>query len=195
MKWIGLTGGIATGKSTVARLIESRGYRVIDADQISHQLTRLGFEGYEKIVSHFGSEVLQANQELDRKKIASIIFSDSSAKNQLESILHPLIQTEVQQQKEKHKNDGHSHCFYDVPLLFEKKMQNNFDAVVTVWCDAETQQSRLMSRNQLSENEARRRIENQLPLSHKISQSTYCIDNSGPEESLIQIVSNWLDLV
>jgi dephospho-CoA kinase len=195
MKWIGLTGGIATGKSTVARLIESLGHPVIDADQISHQISRFGQTGYEKIVSHFGPQILKENQEIDRKKIAHIIFANTEEKNNLEKILHPLIQAEVQNQKLKHQQNAASHCFYDVPLLFEKKLQNNFDAIVTVWCDAETQQTRLMSRNQLSETEARLRIENQLPLSHKISQSTYCIDNSGSEESLIQIVSNWLETI
>lgn len=192
MKWIGLTGGIATGKSTVARLIESLGYPVIDADQISHQVTRFGQSGYEHVVSCFGTKILKESQEIDRQKLAQIIFSDTQEKNNLENILHPLIQNEVLKIKTKHQNNQVRICFYDIPLLFEKKLQKNFDAVVTVWCDAEIQLSRLMLRNHLTQIEALRRIENQLPLSDKISQSQYCIDNSGPEESLIQIVSNWI---
>ena len=192
MKWIGLTGGIATGKSTVARLIESLGYPVIDADQISHIVTRFGQAGYEQVVSHFGIQILNDNQELDRKKLAAIIFSDPIQKQKLESILHPLIQDEVLRLKKKYELDHAQLCFYDVPLLFENNMQKNFDSVITVWCDAETQIHRLMSRNNLSRDQAELRIKNQWPLSVKISQSDYCIDNSGSEESLIQIVSNWL---
>ena len=192
MKWIGLTGGIATGKSTVARLIESLGYPVIDADQISHQITRFGQPGYEQVTSHFGTDILNDLQEIDRKKLAEIIFANSAKKQQLENILHPLISVEVQKLKTQHLNEGAHLCFYDVPLLFENNLQKNFDMVVTVWCDPETQLQRLMSRNRLTQAEARLRIASQLPMSVKISQSQYCIDNSGSEESLIQIVSNWL---
>jgi dephospho-CoA kinase len=192
MKWIGLTGGIATGKSTVARLIESLGYPVIDADQISHKITRFGQQGYELVLSHFGTDMLNELQEIDRKKLAALIFSNQEAKSQLENILHPLIAIEVQKLKTKYQSEGHDKCFYDIPLLFEKKLQKNFDLVVTVWCDQEVQLRRLMARNHLSLSEAQTRIDHQLPMSVKISQSNYCIDNTGSEESLIQIVSNWL---
>lgn len=199
MKWIGLTGGIATGKSTVARLVESLGYPVIDADQISHEITRFGQPGYVKVVDIFGSEILKENGEIDRKKLGQIIFSDINKKEVLEGILHPLIQDQVIKLKQKYQAEGAALCFYDIPLLFEKNLQSNFDYVLTVWCDTETQFKRLVARNifaGLSKAEAEKqatiRIENQLPISKKISQSQFCIDNSGSEESLIQIVSNWL---
>jgi len=193
MKWIGLTGGIATGKSTVARLVESLGASVIDADKISHQLTRIGQSGYKQVVSYFGTSILNDSQEIDRKVLAQIIFSDVQKKNNLEKILHPLIQDEVLRLKIEYKNNQARFCFYDVPLLFEKKMENNFDSVVTVWCDEKTQISRLRTRNNLTVPEALARIETQIPLADKILKSQYCIDNSGPEESLIQIVSNWFE--
>lgn len=192
MKWMGLTGGIATGKSTVARLIESLGCPVIDADQISHQVTRMGESGYLAVVSHFGYEILKENTDIDRKKLAEIIFSNPEKKHLLESILHPLIQERVQNLKSDYKKQGFELCVYDVPLLFEKKMQTQFDAVTTVWCEPHIQLQRLIRRNTLSQSEALQRIKNQLPLATKISQSKYCIDNSGSEKSLIQIVSNWL---
>lgn len=192
MKWIGLTGGIATGKSTVSRLLESLGCPVVDADQISHQLTRFGEIGYIQTVSHFGSEILSENQDIDRKKLSQIIFQDLTKKQELENILHPLIQEKVQTLKNKYEKEGFELCVYDVPLLFEKKLQSQFDAVATVWCEPHIQIQRLIFRNTLSQTEALQRIRNQLPLAAKISQSKYCIDNSGSEKSLIQIVSNWL---
>ena len=192
MKWIGLTGGIATGKSTVSRLLESLGCPVVDADQISHQLTRFGEIGYIQTVSHFGTEILSENQDIDRKKLSQIIFQDLTKKQELENILHPLIQQKVQFLKNEYQKKGFELCVYDVPLLFEKNLQSNFDAVTTVWCEPHIQLHRLMNRNTLAQIEATQRIQNQLPLAAKISQSKYCIDNSGSEKSLIQIVSNWL---
>ena len=130
MKWTGLTGGIATGKSTAKKLIESLGIPVVDADQISHKLSEVGAAGYTQIVSHFGHSILNSDLTINRKKLGKIIFSDSSLKLKLESILHPLVQTEVRVQRETHRLNGAKLCFYDVPLLFEKKLWSDFDATV-----------------------------------------------------------------
>lgn len=195
MKWIGLTGGIATGKSTVAKLVESLGNKVIDADQISHQVTRFGGEGYDAVVSQFGTEILKPDQQIDRKKLGEIIFSDVLKKQTLENILHPLIKDEVTKLKNKYQQQGEHFCFYDVPLLFENNLQNNFDFTVTVWCEPEIQLQRLMQRNHLTKAQAQLRIQNQWPLSQKVALSQYCIDNSGTEVSLIQIVSSFLNLI
>ena len=192
MKWVGLTGGIATGKSTVARLIESHGHPVIDADAISHQLTRPAAEGYFQIVSHFGNQVLEPNGFLDRKKLAEIIFQNPNQKLKLENILHPLIQEQVKELKNKYILEEKKICFYDVPLLFEKKLQAQYDDVVTVWCQEEIRLRRLCQRNQLDRATALQRIRQQLPQSIKIAQSQYCIDNSGSEQSLIEIVRRFL---
>ena len=179
MKWTGLTGGIATGKSTVKKLLEGRGVPVIDADQISHKLSEKGAAGYYEIVSQFGHELLLPDQSLDRKKLGSLIFTDAEKKAQLESILHPLIREEVLRLRQKYSNEGHVRCFYDVPLLFEKNMKSQFDFVVLVWCDPETQLDRLTRRSNLSEVEAKIRISNQLPLVEKVAQAHFCLDNSG----------------
>lgn len=195
MKWIGLTGGIATGKSTVARLVESLGSKVIDADQLAHEVMRFGGAAYDAVVSQFGTEILKPDQQIDRKKLGEIVFSDVTKKEILESIIHPLIKDEVTQLKNKYEQQGEHFCFYDVPLLFENNLQKNFDFTVTVWCEPEIQLQRLIQRNQLTKDQALQRIQNQWPLSQKIALSQYCIDNSGSEESLIQIVSSFLNLI
>ena len=132
MKWIGLTGGIATGKSTVKKLIEGRGHPVIDADLISHRLTEVGQVGYQNVVSHFGNSVVNPDQTLNRKALGQIIFNDSQQRAQLENILHPLIQVAVAQQKKMHLGANRALCFYDVPLLFEKNLKKEFDLVVMI---------------------------------------------------------------
>jgi dephospho-CoA kinase len=192
MKWIGLTGGIATGKSTVTGLIESRGYSVIDADQISHELTQLAEPGYLEILAHFGNDILDTSLRLDRKKLAQIIFSSADQKNQLEKIMHPLIQERVQDLKQGYKDKGTSFLFYDVPLLFENNMASQFDSVLMVWCQEDIQLKRLMQRNKLTEAEAQMRINAQMPMSEKIKNANYCIDNSGSEYELIVAVDVFL---
>lgn len=186
MKWIGLTGGIATGKSTASRLIESLGVPVIDADKISHDLSDIGASGYTKIVSHFGTNILNSDQSIDRKKLGDLIFSNTQMKTDLEQILHPLIQEKVQEQKKHYQYSGNSLCFYDVPLLFEKNLEQNFDHTVLIWCHHKTQMSRLMERNRLTIDEAVKRIQNQTPLIQKVSRADFCVDNSGVKEDLFK---------
>ena len=193
MKWIGLTGGIATGKSTVTGLIESRGFSVIDADQISHELTQVAQPGYTQILSHFGSEILDPSLRIDRKKLGQMIFSSTEKKSQLEKILHPLIQERVQELKQSFEELGKSVLFYDVPLLFENNLVSQFDGILMVWCQEEIQIQRLMERNRLSFTEAQLRIKAQLPMLEKIKQSNYCIDNSGSEFELIRAVDIYLE--
>lgn len=192
MKWIGLTGGIATGKSTVTGLIESRGYKVIDADRISHELTQLAQPGYVQILSHFGNDILDASLRIDRKKLGQIIFSSSDQKKVLESILHPLIQERVQELKEEYEAHGASVLFYDVPLLFENDLVAQFDSVLMVWCQEDIQLERLMKRNNLTQQEAQARMRAQMPMTEKIKKATYCIDNSGSEFELIMAVDVFL---
>ena len=184
LKWYGLTGGIATGKSTVARLLQGRGFPVIDADQIAHQLTEKNQPGYNQIVKDFGRGILDADQNIDRKKLAQIIFNNSTEKDKLESILHPLIQQKVQSLKSDYKAKNFLMCFYDVPLLFEKKIETQFDAVILVYAQPEVQLQRLMARNQLTRAEAESRIKNQSPMPDKIKKSHFCLDNSTDVDDL-----------
>lgn len=184
MKWTGLTGGIATGKSTAKKLIESLGVPVVDADQISHELTEVGAAGYLQVVSHFGNKILNEDKSLNRKKLGHLIFSDPQIKTELENILHPLIKVEVQVQKKKYEDRGIPLCFYDVPLLFEKNLRGEFYTTVLIWCSNQIQLERLMKRSCLTAQEAYIRIKNQLPMIDKVKMAEHCVDNSGDPEDL-----------
>ena len=184
LKWYGLTGGIAIGKSTVARLLQGRGFPVIDADQIAHQLTKKNELGYAQVIKDFGRGILDVDQNIDRKKLGQIIFNNPAEKDKLESILHPLIQQKVQSLKAEYKAQNFSICFYDVPLLFEKKLETQFDAVILVYAQPLIQLQRLMDRNQLTLAEAQTRIKNQSPMPDKIKKSHYCLDNSTDIQDL-----------
>lgn len=179
MKWTGLTGGIATGKSTAIKLIEGLGIPVIDADQISHKLSDKGQIGYQNIVSHFGKDILNSDETIDRKKLGHIIFSEPLLKSDLESILHPLIKFEVLQQRKYYQDSGAKLCIYDVPLLFEKNLWKDFDSTVLIWCSKPTQLERLMKRSGLTLEEANLRIKNQEPMIDKVKLANHCVDNSG----------------
>lgn len=194
MKWTGLTGGIATGKSTAKKLIEGLGVPVVDADQISHKLTEVGAKGYSTIVSHFGNSVLEKDQRLDRKKLGHLVFTDPQVKTDLENILHPLIKIEVDKLRKQYEDQAVPLCFYDVPLLFEKHMMNEFHTTVLVWCNNQTQLERLMKRSGLSADEAYIRIKNQLPMIDKVRLAEHCVDNSGEisdlEKQLKRLLEN-----
>lgn len=178
MKWIGLTGGIACGKSTVKSLLLKNQLPVIDADQIVHDLSKVGERGYEFIKSTFGPSVLAADMSINRKKLGQLVFSDESLKNLLEQGLHPLVQHEVALQKQKYLQQNKKFCFYDVPLLFEKKLEKQFDAIITVYASPSIQEARLKQRNQMTDLEITQRLQAQLSPLIKIKNSTYCIDNS-----------------
>lgn len=190
MKWIGLTGGIATGKSTVKNRLIALNIPVIDADQISHEITQVGGPAYQAILSHFGNEIINSDQSLDRKKIGDIVFNDGQKLLQLEQILHPLIQVEVKNRKATLQKQGQALCFYDVPLLFEKKLEAQFDHIVLVYAPLTTQVDRIMLRNNLTHTQALARIHAQLPMPDKIHRSHYCLDNSTTNEDLSLQVLN-----
>lgn len=190
MKWVGLTGGIATGKSAAARLIEGLGYPVIDADRIAHQIVGLGQTGLKKVVSQFGKVVLNSDLTLNRSALGEIIFNSVEKKLVLESLLHPLIQEEVAKLRHEFENEHRSMCFYDVPLLFEKKMQSQFFATVLIWCDFDSQHRRLKLRNNLSDAQVNSRLRSQMNLSEKLPLAEYCVDNSTTVANLEIQVKN-----
>lgn len=192
MKWIGLTGGIATGKSAAKEILEQLEVPVIDADQIAHFVSQPGQQGFIEVVKSFGPQILTPEGLLDRSRLGEIIFKSEEKKLLLESILHPIIQAEVQRQKKHFENFGFPICFYDVPLLFEKKLQDQFFCTVLIWCDYETQLRRLVERNNLSVEQALDRIRSQIPLSDKLPLATYCIDNSTTLESLQKQIESLL---
>lgn len=184
MKWIGLTGGIATGKSTVSRILVESGCPVVDADQLAREVVAVGSPGLLKTVEEFGTDILLDDGQLDRKKLGQLIFSNPEKRARLEKIIHPLVRALAKQKRNDLERAGYSLAFYDVPLLFEKQMQSQFDIIVVVGCSAELQVKRLMEREGLTKDEADRRVQSQISISDKIKWANEVLDNSGTIENL-----------
>lgn len=193
MKWIGLTGGIASGKSTVSRILQNSGYPVIDADQVAKSIVEPGTAGLRQVVLHFGPEVLKLDGSLDRQKIGSLVFKNSSELRKLESILHPLIQKETARRKGELEARGERIAFYDVPLLFEKNLESQFDAIVLVSTSLELQKRRMKERDQLSDEEISHRLGAQIPLAEKIGKATWVLHNQGTLHELETATLKLLD--
>ncbi|MBC6309450.1 dephospho-CoA kinase [Listeria sp. FSL L7-1582] len=175
---IGLTGGIASGKSTVSKMLHDAGFPIVDADIAARQVVQAGTEGAKQIRATFGAEVFQENGELDRQKLGNIIFHDSEKRAALNAIVHPLVRRWMLAERDRLLAAGHDLIIFDIPLLIESKLQEMVDTVVVVFVDEQTQLERLMQRNKLSESEAQARISSQIPLSDKIKQADIVIDNS-----------------
>ncbi len=179
MKWIGLTGGIATGKSTVAAILRDLGRPVVDADVLAREVVRPGSPGLSEIIKTFGEGMLTSTGELDRRKLGRIIFSDAGKRERLESILHPLIQAKRAEERRALERQGCDLAFYDVPLLFEKNMEHEFDATILVYSARELQEKRLREKVKISDDEIARRIGAQLPVDEKRGRATYVICNES----------------
>lgn len=179
-KIIGITGGIATGKSRVTAFLKSHGYEVIDADLVVRELQQIGGKLYQAIYDTFGPQFFLTNGELDRVKLGDVIFSDSTMKEKLSSIQDSLIRAELL----KRCQDSQAEIvFMDIPLLFEKNY-TGFDEVWLVYAPRETQIVRLMERNHLSELDAIKRVDSQMPIVEKRALATRIIDNCDTIEVL-----------
>ncbi len=179
---IGLTGGIATGKSTAARFFESEGVVVIDADYLSRQIVAPGEPALDEIVDAFGEEVLQDDGTLDRTALGDIIFRDPSARETLEGITHPRIAEAMFDRARQAFDQGHRWVLYEAALLVETKTHRFLDALIVVDCSPETQKTRLQQRDEFSPEDAQRRIDSQMPLSKKRKAADYIINNDGSTE-------------
>jgi len=180
---IGLTGGIASGKSLVAQILKRQGCTVIDTDVIAREVVAPGTEGLQAVVTEFGPQVLTEEGVINRGRLASIIFADAGRRAILNSILHPLIMRTVREQSAAiESGDPDAMVVVDVPLLIECGMQNDFDAVIVVWTPREQQISRLMARDSLGEEAARQRIASQMPLDQKRARATFVIENDAARE-------------
>lgn len=184
MKWIGLTGGIATGKSTVAEILRDKGYTVIDADKIAQQVVAPKTLGLEKIRQNFGPDMILPDGSLDRKKMANEVFSDPNKLSQLEIIIHPLVKDETKKIKQDCISRGEKFVFYDVPLLFEKKMEQDFDQIVVVSSSLEFQKERMKKRNNWDEGEIQKRLSSQLNMKYKEEGADFVIHNLGNIDDL-----------
>lgn len=179
MKWIGLTGGIATGKSTVAKILRDQGLPVIDADSLAREVVEPGTVGLEQVKSVFGPDVINADGTLNRSTLGKIIFTNPDQRLKLESILHPLIQEKKNAERLRLEREGCRLAFYDIPLLFEKNLEGDFDATVLVYASPEDQRARLRERDGLDEAAIEARLKSQLPIDDKMKRATYVIFNRG----------------
>ncbi len=195
MKWIGLTGGIASGKSTVSRLLRQRSYQVIDADVLAREVVEKGSPGLQSVVDVFGTEVLQPDGSLDRNQLARLVFGKTQKLAQLEALLHPLIKARLVFLKSELATQGVPLAFYDVPLLFEKNLESEFDAVVVVSCTEVQQKERLKKRSGLSDQEIQERLQAQISLVHKIKKSHFVIQNDQDEAHLQKEIENMIQFL
>jgi len=178
----GLTGGIASGKSTVAALLRESGFAVLEADRIAHQVMEPGQPAYDEVVAIFGEKILGAEKRVDRSRLAAIVFNDREKLNQLNGIIHPRVEEEVVRQfAELEKNGKHGAAFVEAALVFEAGLHKLLDGVVVAWCVPEQQIARLMKRG-LSEAEALKRMAMQMPAEEKLVLATEKIDCSGSIE-------------
>ncbi|MFC4403694.1 dephospho-CoA kinase [Gracilibacillus xinjiangensis] len=181
---IGLTGNIASGKSTISRILaEDYDLPVIDADVVSRQVVEPGETALAQIAEVFGTDILQEDGQLDRTKLGKVVFTDSAKREQLNAIVHPAVRERMMLEKERLKAEGFPTIVMDIPLLFENNLTYLVEKTIVVYTEEATQLRRLMERNNLSETEARQRMNAQMPPCKKKELADEVVDNSGTIEA------------
>lgn len=192
---IGLTGGIASGKSTVSSLLKEKGFTVIDADVAARIVVQPGEEAYKKIVETFGKDILLENGEINRPKLGDLVFRDEQKRLQLNAIVHPAVRKQMLLEKEQAIRNGKQTIFLDIPLLFESGLTWMVDKTIVVYVDENIQLQRLMKRNGLDKEAAEIRISAQIPLEEKASKADAVINNNGTitetKKQLEHIIEIW----
>lgn len=179
----GLTGSIAVGKTFVCNVLRELGCHVLDADRTAREVVEPGTDGLRLVVEHFGEDVLNPNGELDRKKLGSIVFADKEKLELLNSIIHPLvIDKQDEWLREMEAADPNGIAIVDAALMIESGGYRRFDKLIVVWCQPDLQIARLIERDKLSEDEAKRRIASQMPQDEKKKYADILIDTSGTRE-------------
>jgi dephospho-CoA kinase len=191
MRLIGLTGGIATGKSTVDRMLAARGATVIDADELAREAVRPGEPTLDRVVERFGEDILSPDGSLDRGRLGAIVFADAVARHDLERITHPRIIELTQERIAAALLGTAPLVVVDIPLLFENAREGMFEGVLLVYAPPDVQVRRLQERNHLDETAARQRLAAQLPIDDKRLRATWIIDNSGDEAAAQRAVDAW----
>lgn len=193
---IGLTGGIASGKTTVSRMLTELGARVIDADVLAREAVAPGSPGLRQVVDAFGAEMLRSDGTLDRKRLGALVFRDAQARQRLNAIVHPIVRRRMQEEIDRAQAAGLRAVVLDIPLLFESGLDGICDRVWVVYVDPQTQLERLMQRDGLSEAEARLRLEAQLPVEEKARRADAVIDNTRDATATRrQVAKLWGDLL
>lgn len=196
MRVIGLTGGIATGKSTVASMLAARGAVVVDADLLAREVIAPGEPGHEMVVARFGGDIIDADGVLDRAALAAIVFADPAARTDLEAITHPRIRTLMRDRIGVALASSAPLAVADIPLLFEGGGDAEFPETLLVYAPREVQLRRMRERNGWDEVAARRRLDAQLPIDEKRARATWVIDNGGSlQATAAQVAAWWGDVV
>ena len=182
---VGITGSIASGKSTVARRLKDRGIPVIDLDKVGHEVLRKRHEAFEPVVDAFGESILGEDGEIDRKKLGALVFADPVARERLNQIMHPRIRAEEARRVEAMAEAGETAVATEAALLIESGQKKRFDFFVVVGCTPEIQIARLMKRDHCTVEEARQRIESQLSFEQKKAGADWVIDTSGEKETTL----------
>lgn len=184
---IGLTGGIASGKTTYRIVFEKLGAQTICCDEIAHRALRKNTRSYRAIVDAFGHAILNADKQIDRARLGRVIFRSAKKRKHLESIIHPFVYERLR----RRMRAARGVLVLDIPLLFETGFETEVDATIVVWCSRAEQIRRLMKRDDISRAEARERIQTQMPLAKKKARADYVIDNSLLEHGVSQAVRLW----
>jgi dephospho-CoA kinase len=181
---VGLTGGIASGKSTFAEALRARGVPVVDADAIARTAVAPGSAVLAEIVRTFGPDLVAPDGTLDRRRMAALVFAEPEARARLEAITHPAVRRGLAEETARLSAAGHDLIFYDTPLLFEVALERTLDCVVVVWAPPEVQRARLLARDGLAAADADARLAAQLPIDEKAARADFVVENVGPREEL-----------
>ena len=190
---VGLTGGVATGKSTVAKMFKQCGAVVIDADELAREVVKPDKPAWRQVVKMFGETVLNPDRTLNRRELGAVVFGNRTKLRQLEHIIHPRVAREqARLTKQAAQKNPHAVVIYDVPLLFEVGIDKRVDKIIVITADLETQIARLKKRNGLSRAEALRRIRSQMPLAKKIQRTDHVLYGTLSRTSLRRQVGQLL---
>jgi len=193
-KTIGLTGGIASGKSTVSDYIKEKNIPIVDADTVARKVMQAGEPTVAAICDEFGPEYILENGEINRDLLGETIFTYPEKRKQLDNIVQGVIYEEIMRQKEALVAEGHPVILLDIPLLYENEYETEIDEVLVVYVDSATQKERLLKRNpELTEEEALNRIYSQIPLEDKAKRADVLIDNNGTIKQTLKQVDRWLE--
>ncbi|MCS5349324.1 dephospho-CoA kinase [Staphylococcus aureus] len=191
-KVIGLTGGIASGKSTVSELLTVFGFKVVDADKAARKAVEKGSKGLAQIRETFGEEAIDENGEMDRQYMGDLVFNQPEKRLELNAIVHPIVREIMEDEKNEYLNQGFN-VIMDIPLLYENELENTVDEVWVVYTSESIQMDRLMQRNDLSLEDAKARVYSQISIDKKSRMADHVIDNLGDKLELKQNLERLLE--
>lgn len=191
-KVIGLTGGIASGKSTVSELLSVFGFKVVDADKGAREAVKKGSKGLAQVREVFGDEAIDENGEMNRRYMGDLVFNHPEKRLELNAIIHPIVRDIMEEEKQEYLKQGYN-VIMDIPLLFENELENTVDEVWVVYTSESIQMDRLMQRNNLSLEDAKARVYSQISIDKKSRMADHVIDNLGDKLELKQNLERLLE--